>query len=364
MFKFSPDGTAASLAYSQSNYISILQLASLTGITGISFLLTLVPSAIAVNWWFWRKNRKSFAPLAIAGMILLMAIGFGYYRSLEVWKTRTISVGLVSMPEESHDMSAFPDSARTAMNLARYDSAISSLARRGAKLVVLPERALYINRTNENVVMNALLKRAAENNIFIVAGYTNQKNSTERNSSLVIDDSGRLVCDYNKIHLVKGLEKRFTPGGSIATYSMVSILAGTAICKDLDFPDNIIDYGRSGVSLLAVPAWDFGQDGWLHSRMAVLRGLENGFSVARSARQGRLTLSDGRGHILSETSTARGQEALLVGQLPLSQVPTLYRRWGDWFGWLNLFGLVILLGISGRIILSNSRPNQNRTSSK
>jgi apolipoprotein N-acyltransferase len=52
-------------------------------------------------------------------------------------------------------------------------------------------------------------------------------------------------------------------------------------------------------NLLLVPTWDFNLDRWLHARMAVLRAVENGFALARSARNGLFTLSDNRGRILA-----------------------------------------------------------------
>jgi apolipoprotein N-acyltransferase len=96
-----------------------------------------------------------------------------------------------------------------------------------------------------------------------------------------------------------------------------------------------------------VPAWDFGIDGWLHSRMAIMRGVEGGFAIARAARSGRLTLSDDRGRVVAEASSEH-HDADLVGDLPLRHTHTLYARWGDWFAWLDLAGLALLLVLAFR----------------
>jgi hypothetical protein len=50
---------------------------------------------------------------------------------------------------------------------------------------------------------------------------------------------------------------------------------GVEICKDMDFPALTQRYADANVELLLVPAWDFRVDGWLHSRMAIMRGVEN-----------------------------------------------------------------------------------------
>jgi apolipoprotein N-acyltransferase len=115
------------------------------------------------------------------------------------------------------------------------------------------------------------------------------------------------------------------------------------ICKDMDFPGLSREYGRKGAGLLLVPAWDFTLDGWLHGRMAVMRGVENGFTIVRSAKQGLLTVSDDRGRILAQQDAAYVNIGTLLATAPVRHAGTFYSRWGDWFAWLNLAGLVAVL---------------------
>nr|WP_315401274.1 hypothetical protein [uncultured Duganella sp.] len=113
------------------------------------------------------------------------------------------------------------------------------------------------------------------------------------------------------------------------------------------------DRGRrlrvTGVTCLLFFAWDFGVDGRMHSRMAVMRGIESGFAVARAALRGNLTLSDNLGRIVAETSDELGH-ATLIGELPLHNTRTLYARWGDWFAWFSvaLLGGAMLAAIGPR----------------
>jgi Apolipoprotein N-acyltransferase len=93
---------------------------------------------------------------------------------------------------------------------------------------------------------------------------------------------------------------------------------------------------------MLVPAWDFNLDGWLHARMAVLRGVENGFALARAARNGLLTLSDSRGRILAEVGSMPGQFVTTRGQVKLTPERTFYAQTGDWFAWLCVATLVLL----------------------
>jgi apolipoprotein N-acyltransferase len=86
------------------------------------------------------------------------------------------------------------------------------------------------------------------------------------------------------------------------------------------------------VVFLCVPAWDFVVDDWLHSRMAVLAGVENGFSEVRPARLGRLTISDQYGRITAETSCVDKKTTSLIGQVSTDRIQTFYTQYGDWFG--------------------------------
>jgi apolipoprotein N-acyltransferase len=145
---------------------------------------------------------------------------------------------------------------------------------------------------------------------------------------------------------VKVYEDQFTPGSEPGLFRLNEVQAGTAICKDLDFPGYIKKYGESKVSFLFIPAWDFVKDDWLHSRMAVLRGVENGFSEVRTARQGRLTISDYYGRVTYETNSSNGQGATLLGKVSLQKRNTVYTRFGDWFGIVNVIAAAgfVLLG--------------------
>ena len=70
--------------------------------------------------------------------------------------------------------------------------------------------------------------------------------------------------------------------------------------------------------------------------MAILRGIENGFAIARAARNGVLTLTDAQGRIVALSASGMDDIASLVGDLPLGPGDTLYRRIGDVFAWACL----------------------------
>jgi apolipoprotein N-acyltransferase len=343
LMKLSPDGSAGSIAYSQSNVLPVIQLASLTGILGITFLITYIPSAIA-NVYLLRREITKLKPLLAFSFILVLAVFlYGMIRIGRNSDQNTVKAGLVVLEEKLHDMSAQPDFEKGVQTTRYYMKEISNLASRGAELVVMPERAININSSTDSAIINLLKHTARENHVMIVSGFTDFRYEHERNAAMIFNDEGKLVNEYNKVHLVTGLERQFKAGREIGLFNLNGVQAGIAICKDLDFQDYIIKYGKKQADILLIPAWDFVVDDWLHSRMAILRGVENGFSEVRAARQGRLTISDCCGRVKYEISSSRGQSASLIGDVPLQSRKTIYSQLGEWFGILNLIGAIFFI---------------------
>jgi apolipoprotein N-acyltransferase len=259
-----------------------------------------------------------------------------------------IKVGLAVLDENAHSTNDHPDFDKQKIVAADYAKQAAALAAKGARLVILPERAIATNKLLDDSITGKLSRIAAQNHVFIITGYTNFKGEKERNSALVINDEGKTVTDYNKVHLVVGFERQFTPGTDIGLFKYNGLQAGVAVCKDLDFQHYINRYGAAKAGFIFVPAWDFIVDDWLHCRMALLRGVENGFSEVRAARLGRLTISDYYGRVNYEANCANSKAATLVGNVSMEHIDTFYARFGDWFGYLILVVGIGFVGLGFR----------------
>jgi apolipoprotein N-acyltransferase len=104
----------------------------------------------------------------------------------------------------------------------------------------------------------------------------------------------------------------------------------------MDFTGLSRQYGQVGVGLMLVPAWDFDLDRWWHGHVAIMRGVENGFSIARAAKNGYLTISDNRGRVVAEHRSDSAAFSSLAAEVPMDHAGTLYGLLGDWFGWMSL----------------------------
>jgi apolipoprotein N-acyltransferase len=207
---------------------------------------------------------------------------------------------------------------------------------------VLPEK---IGRVSESALpeVDALFSSAATaTRSAIVLGLVRKTPSGAFNSSRFYSADGKLEANYDKHHLIPGVEPE-KPGYKRVVVDESSGRWGLQICKDMDFPKLSREYAGDGANLLLVPAWDFNLDRWLHARMAVMRAVETGFALARSARNGLLTLSDNRGRIIAEATTLSGRFVSVTGKVNVAPEETFYARTGDWFAWFCVAAFVFLL---------------------
>ncbi len=143
-----------------------------------------------------------------------------------------------------------------------------------------------------------------------------------------ISNNGKLLADYQKVNLFEGeVLDGCKPGNRMAIFRPDAFNEGVAICKDMDFQQFILGYSKQSPAVLWVPAWDFVVDGFMHSRMAMMRSIEGGFSLVRNARQGRLTISDWRGKVLYEANSENGSYTVLTGKISV-EAPSYSLRAG------------------------------------
>ena len=328
----SPHGTWGDIAYTQMNALPVIQIAALTGLWGIGFVVMLGAACLAVLC-SGAPARSRWRPATIGAVLVALAIGYGFWRLFDDPASGSATIGLISLQSEKPEVPTEPGGEAL---IARYLAAAGQLADAGAQYVVLPEVTLKVSQSDVTALHEFAQRRAIT---LLVGADLNVAGAPERNASLVFDARGG-VTTYNKQHLVPMFEDRFVAGSG--TTLLDGTRVGLTICKDNDFPALGRAYGERDAQLLLVPAWDFRLDDWLHSRMAILRGVESGFAMARSAREGRLTLSDDRGRVLAEVSSV-ARDAQLVATLPLRNTHTLYARWGDWFAWLCVAALGVVL---------------------
>jgi apolipoprotein N-acyltransferase len=326
-----PHGTAGSLAYSQLRFLPFLQTASLAGPWGMSFALLFVPAGLAIALHLHRtsptQSRRMLA--ATLGPLASLLI-FGAIRLAIPQPGPNVRVGLIVS-----DKGTAPAGSDTQHLLQNYAQRDHDLASQGAQVIVLPEKLGTVTDSGA-APTDAILQQAAnQTRAVIVAGVDRETSAAAFNQARVYRP-GIAVATYNKHHLLPPFESRFTPGTSLLLLQNPADPWGVAICKDMDFTQLSRKYGRARVGLMLVPGWDFNIDRAWHGHIAVMRGVEDGFSIARAAKNGYLTVSDNRGRILAERRSDAAPFVTLLAQVQTGHTWTLFQFLGDWFAWLAI----------------------------
>ena len=329
---FSALGSVGSLAYSQMNAIQVIQIASLAGTSGIVFIVNLFASILAIAWYQRSLEGQFRRSYAVAGTVVLVALAFGYVRLAVASRQPQIPVGLVVEDTGPNVQGNSID----APLWATYKIGIDDVVRRGAAVVVLPAKIAPLTPAQAESMHDALNRFAEGKKIYLLVGVTVAAPGHKENRAWLLSPTGILDADYSKRHLIRGFEQAFVPGRIRIVRIVEDTLTGIAISQDMDFPRLGREYGRADVRLMLVPAWDFGRDAWEHSRIAVLRGVEGGYSIVRAARDGFLTISDSYGRVLDQERSSERPYAELEAKVPIGSGMTVYDRIGDTFGWLAL----------------------------
>jgi len=324
----SPHGTAGALGYAEVSFPAGIQVAALFGVHAVAFLLCLGASAVALL--LRRQWRAGAAGVAVCTLALL----FGFVRLAEPEGPHVRVAALADADtwhaeNREHTLASEEGAAQT------YARDIETLS--GVRVVAIPEGAVRMQENDAQAVLAPLADAAKASGAMVVTGTFVPTPAQNRAFAFLFDGT---VETYAKRHLLVPLETG-TPG------SEPGLLGGgyaTQICKDMDFPRTVRDTAAHGVRLMIVPANDFGRDGWIHARIAIMRGVENGFAVLRSAFNGVETITDARGRLLARAPTAQAGMVVITAAVPLGPGPTLYTRIGDVFPWLCA-AVSVLIGV-------------------
>jgi apolipoprotein N-acyltransferase len=324
-----PTGVMGTFMTTQADRPSVLRLAAVTGGWGVEFLVLLVPAAVAAALAPGvRARSRTIGLVAVAAV--LGALTFASIPSVSGPSTR---VALIA-----------PAQSRWAADVATTDgqallrSYVDQVGRLpdGVRAVVLPEAAFAVDQASRPRLVEAFSEVARTRNLDVVTGVVDTTPDGRFNAALAIPPSGPPV-EYRKWH--NGDSPNLTSGTQLAHLAGIGLM----VCMDVNFADPSREYGEAGTGLVLIPASDEDVDGWVHSRTALIRGVENGFSVAWSAARGTPMLADAQGHVLAETHTGDRPFSVVVADVPLGPGKTPYARFGDWFAWLC--GLVALAGL-------------------
>jgi apolipoprotein N-acyltransferase len=348
----------ALLGTSQAGVTPIIQLASVTGVFGVSLLLALVSTAAAALA-LTRERRHMIAGIATLGLVAMVA-ALGTWRvagGALVTQGPVVKVGLLQGNVEQNQKW---DPAFRAVILQRYLDLSRRVINEGARLVVWPEASTPFFLEAEPAAAAPIRALARETRTPMIVGTDEYERDAEGdriyNSAVAIGEDGTSVGGYRKMQLVpfgeyvplKSLlffvgplvEKvsDFAPGTEPTVLDASGIRTGVAICYEVVYPWIPRAFAAGGAELLTTitnDAW-FGRSSapYQHFAQASVRAVENGRYLVRAANTGISGVVDPYGRTLQTTPLF--VEAAVTADVRLIHSRTIYSHAGDIVAWLGL----------------------------
>ncbi len=395
------------IGVSQFKLIPLIQIASVTGVYGVSFLVVWLSLALysAARLMFRQPNLRLIwqAEIILPLVTIVMLFTFGFARmsgdhpsasALRVTLVQpAIPQTLIWNPDE--------DEKRFEELLVQSQAALTNRT----DLLLWPESAVP---DNDPATCLAISRFALSNRVPIIlnAGDADFLPATTNyfNAAYLVGPDGRWLQVYHKRKLVifgeyvplarwlpfvkylTPITGGWTPGKKPVTFDLnpwgdeVGVQASAwptnmlklelqhikispLICFEDVFPGVARDAVNGDTDFLV----DLTNDGWFgrsaeqwqHLANAIFRAVENGVPLLRCANNGITCWIDPQGRVREilkdKSGSAYGLGAMTV-DIPIGerQAPTFYHRHGDWFGW-SCVVWAVLLAIRRTVARTNRR---------
>lgn len=349
----SPLGSTGCLAYTQTEFTSLIQIASITGIYGITFIITWF-SSVAYDVIYIKELKPVKKEIFIYGAVLLLVLTFGGLRLLIPDSSKTVRVSglnVYDLRSEEVRKTWYNVENDTTKFQSMCDEILNGLiegtekeAKSGSKIVVWSEISPLLLYQDQEKYINKIKIAAKENHVIIVASpcvLSQDLKGRDINKLLIINSEGNVILEHIKYggamfdNIIEGNKQLQAVPTSYGKLSGV-------ICWDADFPDIMRQEGRLGTNILFSPAADWKEIDPIHSAPAYFRGIENGMSVLRQTNNGLSFASDSKGRYLAKMDHFTSTNWVTVAQIPTQRSFTLYPYIGDTFTVCNIIFLIVL----------------------
>ncbi len=347
-------GSWGAAAYTQLDDLALLQLASVTGLAGVSFVIYLVNAGLEHALNEGRRGARWQKPLLLTLALALAVHTFGAVRlaSFEI-DTDTVRVAAVGTDATFGGL-PLPSDAEVAVLEGAIERRVRAAAAQQAELVVWNEGSTVVLPERRGSFEQHWARIADELDVEIVAAWITpiRVDPLEyENVSVTFRANGSRTAPYLKQHPVPG--EPAVPGtGPLPAIDTSAGRVGTAICYDGDFPRLGLEHAANDLSILAVPSSDWRGIDPIHTEMIALRAIEGGYGVLRSTRMGLSAGIDATGQIRGRQSWFDSADRVLVVDLPRAGSHTVYSVLGDWFAALCavLFAMAWGLALALRLL--------------
>jgi apolipoprotein N-acyltransferase len=374
------------LGYPASNNPALLQITTLTGIYGLSFLAAAVNAIFAWCDAAIDNSVRRRVTVLVATIALLLAVNFIGPRFVPVsHANHTARAVQLNFPEvQEYPATWFQNHSADLNDIEQLSLEPSPPSATGAvpnpDLLIWPEAPAPFSFQDAQYLKRASALAAKFGHPFLSgsiewrplpgdSGPIVRHIVVPYNSAVLVDAQGRNVFTYDKIHLVPFGEYEPFPLIHRVVKSVSSEIGGfakgnkfavaqlpggytfsTFICYEAIYPGEVRRFAANGAEMFV----NISNDGWFgqsaaaeqHLRIARVRAAENRRWMLRVTNSGITASIDPYGRIFSPVPS----DVRAAVDLPYDfrTDETIYTRYGDWFAWLCIIVSAILLAITFR----------------
>jgi apolipoprotein N-acyltransferase len=374
------------LGTSQQKLLPLIQIASITGVYGVSFLVIWFAASLlnAFDALLVRPSERNvwLKELALPVFTVAVIYAFGLHRiNSEPKAERTLRIALVqpSIPQ-TMIWNAEEAGPRLAELLKLTEAALTNKP----DLLIWPEAAVPKMVRNDEPTARAITELARQHGTWFIVGSDDFElrgtNAVFFNSSFLVNPRGEFVSTYRKRRLVvfgeyvplvdwlpfikylTPIDGGFTAGERPVTFDLGELRAKTSvlICFEDVFPHYAREHATGEEDFLVNITNDgwFGESAaqWQQAACAAFRAVENGVPLVRCANNGLSCWVDrfgGMHNVVFDGATDasdvyRAGFKIVNVALPSPETKaarTFYNRHGDWFGWSCAGMAAVALGL-------------------
>jgi apolipoprotein N-acyltransferase len=393
----------ALLGSSQYQNLPFIQVASITGVYGVSAVLVLI-NAVLCDAIFTLLNaprgkaslrgristkdlKKICALVSVAALTLCIVYGFGYLAIKTPIQGKRIQVATLRTYIDGAEKKT-----KTVQQIVRdhYISLSRAAAAHNPNMVIWPESSVPTNLRKNFGVLKDISDLQSQIGASLVVGATERskfrKSETREgevyNSAFVFSSEGGALDRYQKIRLfpfseylplrgifpwpswmVPDMGPDLTAGKDYKVFSLPQGKFGIVICWENMFPDLPREFAKRQAQFIV----NISNENMLKGTaavyqilaMSVFRAVENLTFVVRSTNGGVSCFIDPRGKIIGAVGDSltdkKFTDGFLVHNITLSEKLSFYTRYGDLFAYLSIAVTLLILAISFRARLAKKK---------
>ncbi len=347
-------GTITSPAASQFELTALIQVVSVTGVWGLTFLICWTAATVNALWEKGFDVRQALRPMVTWAVVLGLVLTLGAGRlALARPAAETVRVAGVTVPHERDYWSEIIDLATPRDVAHRYEAEIAQLeadlfaqsekaVQGGARIVFWSEGNGVVYEEDEAAFLQRAGAFAREHQVYFAPAVLvlHYGQTSSDNKLVMITPAGEVAFTY-----VKTISWYATDSDGVmryvdSPYGRIS----AAICFDMDFPGFIRQAAQQDVDIVLVPGFDSEGIKPYHTYVGLFRAVEGGFSIVRQVNTGTSMAVDYQGNVLAYQDYFRTADRTMLADVPTQGVKTVYGLLGDWFAYADIAFLAALSG--------------------